>query len=108
MVLGEGAAIIFLEAWEHALERGAAILGEIVGYGLTTDTGHIARPSVGGQAAAIQAALRSANMDASMVDAINAHATGTQANDVTETAAIRSVFGARANHIPISATKAVR
>jgi 3-oxoacyl-[acyl-carrier-protein] synthase II len=107
MVLGEGAAILFLEAWEHARERDAAILGEVVGYGLATDTGHIARPSVAGQAAAIQAALRSANLDACQVDAINAHATGTQANDAVETAAIRSVFGARANDIPISATKAV-
>jgi 3-oxoacyl-[acyl-carrier-protein] synthase II len=107
MVLGEGAAIIFLEAWEHALERGAAILGEVAGYGLATDIGHIARPSVAGQAAAIQAALRSANMDPSTVDGINAHATGTQANDAIETAAIRSVFGVRANDIPISATKAV-
>jgi 3-oxoacyl-[acyl-carrier-protein] synthase II len=107
MVLAEGSAIVFLEGWEHALERGATILGEVVGYGLATDTAHIARPSVAGQAAAMQAALRSANMDASLVDAINAHGTGTQANDAVETAAIRTVFGIRANDIPISATKAV-
>jgi 3-oxoacyl-[acyl-carrier-protein] synthase II len=107
MVLAEGAAIVVLEHWEHALGRRAPILGEVVGYGLVTDTGHIARPSVAGQAAAMEAALKSANMDASMVNAINAHATGTQANDAIETAAIRRVFGARANDIPVSATKAI-
>ncbi len=107
MVLAEGAAILFLEGWEHALERGAAIHAELLGYGLTTDMGHIARPSVAGQTAAIQAALSSAGIDASRIDAINAHGTGTQANDSVETAAIRSVFGARADGIPISATKAI-
>lgn len=107
MVLGEGAAIVILETAEHAARRGAATYGELLGYGLTTDTGHIARPSVAGQAAAMRAALRSAALDPSDVDAINAHGTGTQANDAVETAAIRSTFGDRADHIPVSATKAV-
>ena len=107
MVLGEGAAMLVLEPWDRAVARGAPILGEILGYGLSSDGSHITRPSVEGQAAALQAALQSASVDAGAVDAINAHGTGTQANDGTETAAIRAVFGARAEQIPISATKAV-
>jgi 3-oxoacyl-(acyl-carrier-protein) synthase len=110
MVLGEGAAMLILEAWESAVERGARIQGEILGYGLATDAGHITRPSVDGQAssaAAMRAALRSAALDASEVDAINAHGTGTLANDAIETAAIKAVFGQRAHAIPISATKAL-
>ena len=107
MVLGEGAAMLVLEPWDRALARGAPILGEILGYGLSSDGSHITRPSVEGQAAALRSALQSAHIDAGAVDAINAHGTGTQANDSTETAAIRAVFGARAEQIPVSATKAV-
>ena len=107
MVLGEGAAMLVLESWESAVQRGAAIHGELLGCGLFTDTGHITRPSVEGQAAALQAALASAGIDADEVDAINAHGTGTPANDGVESAAIRAVFGARATRIPISATKAL-
>jgi 3-oxoacyl-[acyl-carrier-protein] synthase II len=107
MVLGEGAALLVLEAWDDAVERGAAIHGEILGYGLCTDPGHITKPSADGQALAMRAALRSAGLHAEEVDAINAHGTGTLANDVAETAAIKAVFGARAPRIPISATKAL-
>ncbi len=107
MVLGEGAAMLVLEAWDAAVARGATIHGEIIGYGLTTDVGHITRPSVDGQAAAIRAALQSAALAPSDVDAINAHGTGTQANDLTETAAIKAVFGEHTRHLPISATKAM-
>jgi len=107
MVLGEGAAMLILEPWDHALARGATIHGELLGYGLSTDASHITRPSVDGQAAALRAALQSAMIEASAVDAINAHGTGTQANDVVETAAIKAVFGERAQQIPISATKAM-
>ncbi|HYO27586.1 MAG TPA: beta-ketoacyl-[acyl-carrier-protein] synthase family protein [Azonexus sp.] len=107
MVLGEGAAMLILEPWEHALARGAPIHGELLGYGLSTDANHITRPSVDGQAMAIRAALQSALIKPSAVDAINAHGTGTQANDSVETAALKAVFGERAQHIPISATKAL-
>ena len=107
MVLGEGAAMVVLEPWQVAKARGAFIHGEVLGYGLCTDASHITRPSVEGQAAAMRAALQSAMLDAGDVDAINAHGTGTLANDAVETAAIRTVFGERAPHIPVSATKAM-
>ena len=107
MVLGEGAAMVVLEPWQTAQARGAFIHGEVLGYGLCTDASHITRPSVEGQAAAMRAALQSAMLDAGDVDAINAHGTGTQANDAVETAAIRTVFGERAPRIPVSATKAM-
>jgi 3-oxoacyl-[acyl-carrier-protein] synthase II len=107
MVLGEGAAMLVLEPWEHARARGAHIHGEIIGYGLATDTGHITRPTIEGQAEAMRAALRSATLAPDAVDAVNAHGTGTLANDATETAALKAVFGARAHAIPVSATKAL-
>ena len=107
MVLGEGAAFVVLEAWDRALARGAVIHGEFLGYGLSTDAGHISRPTVDGQAAAMSAALAAAGITAAEVDAINAHGTGTQANDIAETAAVKRVFGTRADRIPISATKAL-
>lgn len=107
MVLGEGAAMLVLEAWDLARARGACIHGELLGYGLATDTGHITRPSVHGQAAAMTSALQSAGLSSRAIDAINAHGTGTLANDAVETAAIKAVFGQRAYQIPISATKAL-
>ena len=107
MVLGEGAAIVVLEDWEHALARGARIRGEILGYGLSTDSEHITRPTVAGQARTMQLALESAGLEAGAIHHINAHGTGTLANDATETAAIKQVFGERAYDIPISATKSM-
>lgn len=107
MVLGEGAAMLVVEAWDRAQARGARIHGEVLGCGLSNDAVHITRPSVAGQAAAMEAALRSAGIEAAEIDAINAHGTGTQANDACESAAIRQVFGDRASRIPVSATKAV-
>ena len=107
LVLGEGAAILVLEDWERAIGRGARLLGEILGYGLTTDASHITRPTVAGLSAAMRAALRAGGIAAEAIDCINAHGTGTQANDSVETAAIKEVFGERAYRIPVSATKAI-
>ena len=107
MVLGEGAAMLVLEPWERAMARGAPILGEVLGYGLSNDASHITRPSVQGQAMAMRAALQCAGISAFEVDAVNAHGTGTQANDATETAALKAVFGTRAPQVPVSATKAM-
>lgn len=107
MVLGEGAAMLVIEPWERAMARGAPIFGEILGFGQSNDASHITKPSVEGQAAAMKAALLTASIHPRKVDSINAHGTGTQSNDRTETAAIRAVFGDRADQIPISATKAM-
>jgi beta-ketoacyl-acyl-carrier-protein synthase II len=107
LVLGEGAAVVILEEWEHAVGRGATIHAELVGYGLSTDCAHITRPSLEGQAQAMQAALQSCGLRASAVGYINAHGTGTQANDAVETAAIKQVFGEQAYRIPVSSTKSM-
>jgi 3-oxoacyl-[acyl-carrier-protein] synthase II len=107
MVLGEGAAIVVLEDWQRASKRGATIHGELIGYGIVTDASHITRPTVAGQAAAMRAALQVAACAPASIDNINAHGTGTLANDSVETAAIKQVFGKDAYRIPISATKAI-
>jgi 3-oxoacyl-[acyl-carrier-protein] synthase II len=107
MVLGEGAAIVILEDWEQAVARHARIHAELIGYGLATDTAHLTRPSVEGQARSMRVALASAAIDACAVDYINAHGTGTVANDAVETQAIKQVFGAHAYKLPVSSTKSM-
>ncbi len=107
LVIGEGAAFLVLEDWGHAQARGAAILAELTGYGLTSDVTHITRPTVQGQASAMRAALASANLGADGIDYINAHGTATRQNDAIETAAIKDVFGARSFTIPVSSTKSM-
>jgi nodulation protein E len=104
--LGEGAGMLVLENWEHAAARGARILGEIIGFGMSSDAHHITQPCVDGPANAMKWALRDAGVEPEAVDYINAHGTGTQSNDVTESQAIRTVFGPRAENIPVSSTKA--
>lgn len=107
LVLGEGAAIVVLEDLDHATRRGATILAEIGGYGLTTDATHITRPSIEGQAGAMQAALDAARLSPNDIGYINAHGTATLANDRVETAAIKRVFGDAAHGIPVSSTKSM-
>jgi len=107
LVIGEGSAFVVLEEWEHARRRGAVIHAELTGYGLTSDPGHITRPSIAGQARAMRAALRSANLEPQAIDYLNAHGTATQQNDAVETAAIKEIFGAHAQHLPVSSTKSM-
>jgi nodulation protein E len=107
MILGEGGAMLVLEPLEAARARGARIHAEIVGFGMSADAGHITQPSAEGAARAIRAALRDAALAPDAVGYINAHGTGTSANDATETAAIRAVFGAHAGRLPISSTKSM-
>jgi beta-ketoacyl-acyl-carrier-protein synthase II len=107
MVLGEGAAIVILEEWEAAKARGADILAELIGYGLATDVAHLTHPGVDGQARAMQLALRSAEIGAAAVDYVNAHGTGTAANDIVESAAIKQIFGSHAMAMPVSSTKSM-
>lgn len=92
LILGEGAAILVMETLESATARGAHILGEICGFGMTSDASHITMPSAEGAAAAMRAALADGGLAPEQIGYINAHGTGTQANDVTETKAIHSVF----------------
>jgi nodulation protein E len=107
LVIGEGAAMILLEEFEHAQQRGAKIFGEIAGYGLSSDAGHITQPSVDGPARAMRMALAEASVNPEEVDYINAHGTGTRVNDVTETQVIKRVFGEHAHRVAISSTKSM-
>lgn len=108
-VMGEGAAVLVLEERERALGRGAHIYAELVGYGMSADAYHITLPRPGGRGAAIamKRALTGAGIAPSDVHYINAHGTSTPANDVTETAAIKLVFGDHAHRVPISSTKSM-
>jgi len=107
LVLGEGSAVVILEELESAKARGAKIYAEITGYGTTNDNGHITQPSADGQARAMRAALANAGLEPQKIGYINAHGTGTQLNDATETAAVKQVFGEYASQIPMSSTKSM-
>jgi 3-oxoacyl-[acyl-carrier-protein] synthase II len=108
-VMGEGGAILVLEELEHAKKRGANILGEIVGYGLTADAFHITSPEPSGVGAvqAIKEAIRLAGIKPEDIDYINAHGTSTKANDRMETNAIKTVFGDHAYKLCVSSTKSM-
>jgi 3-oxoacyl-[acyl-carrier-protein] synthase II len=108
-VIGEGAGVLVLESLEHAEARGAAILAEVVGYGMTCDAHHITSPSPGGVggAEAMRLALVDARLEPEEVDYVNAHGTSTQANDSNETAAIKAALGEQAYRIPVSSTKSM-
>ena len=107
LVLGEGAAMVVLEEREAALRRGAHIHAELVGYGSSNDPVHITKPTVDGQARAMRLALADAGMSAESIDYVNAHGTATALNDVTETRAIKQVFGDHAYRLPVSSTKSM-
>lgn len=108
-VIGEGAAVLILEERERALARGVRIYGEFLGYGMSADAYHMTLPRPGGMGAAraMQNALDDGGLDATDIGYINAHGTSTPANDSTETAAIKLVFGDYAARIPISSTKSM-
>ncbi|MFT4999784.1 MAG: nodulation protein E [Paracoccaceae bacterium] len=107
MVQGEGAAIFVFEELAHAQARGAEILAEIAGFSMTSDASDIVMPSKQGAARAISGALRDAKMNPASVGYINAHGTGTAANDKTECAAVSDVFGGDADYLMISSTKSM-
>ncbi len=108
-VLGEGAGMLVLEEYEHALKRGAHIYAEILGHGMTCDAYHMTSPDPEGKEAirAMEIAMRNANVTPDEIDYINAHGTSTPMNDKTETMIIKKIFGKRAYQIPISATKSM-
>jgi nodulation protein E len=107
MVLGEGAAMLVLEPLEAALARGARPIAEIVGFGMSADAGHITQPCPEGPARAMRMALRDAGLAPEQIGYINAHGTATDANDRTETAAIRLTFGEHADKLAVSSTKSM-
>lgn len=108
-VIGEGAAILVLERLTHAVKRGAKVYAEVLGYGVSADTYHLAQPDPQGRYArrAMQDALEDAGVTVDEVDYINAHGTSTPLGDVAETMAIKKLFGERAYEIPISSTKSM-
>lgn len=107
VVIGEGAGMAVLESYEHAAVRGATMLAEIAGIGLSGDAFHIVAPSIEGPEAAMRACLADDGLNAEDVDYLNAHGTGTKANDQTETAAIKRVFGDYAYSMSVSSTKSM-
>ena len=107
LVLGEGAGVFVLETLDHARRRGATVLAELAGAGMSADAADIVMPDAGGAARAMRAALAQAGLAPQDVGYVNAHGTGTQANDPTETRAIRAVFGAHADTLAVSSTKSM-
>lgn len=105
MVMGEGGAVLVLEDWDHARTRGAEVLGEYLGAGMTSDAFHIIQPSLAGASAAIRQACAAGGLLEADEVLISAHGTGTPLNDENEAASIRAVFGERARQHPVIATK---
>lgn len=107
MVQGEGAGVYVFEDYDHAKARGADILAEVVGFAMTSDAADIVMPSKQGAARAISGALRDGRIDRDEVGYINAHGTGTAANDKTECAAVADAMGPQADRLMISSTKSM-
>src|SRR5207302_1683008 len=108
-VMGEGAGVVILEDYEHALRRGAHVYAEIVGYGATGDAYHLTAPAPDGEGAqrAMRRAMADAQLESTDIDYINAHGTSTPANDLNETKAIKAVFGDVAADVNVSSTKSM-
>jgi nodulation protein E len=106
-VLGEGAGILVLESLEHAKARGATVLAELVGFGMTADSKDMVNPDIEGPTKAMQLALDDAKLAPSDIDYLNAHGTATAINDTNETAAIKKVFEQHAYKLAISSTKSM-
>jgi nodulation protein E len=107
MIIAEGAAILVLESLEHARARGAEILAEVIGFGMSADSKDLLAPDPNGMSRAIKATLKDAGLAPDAVDYINAHGTGTTANDTAETAALHLSFGGHAPKLAISSIKSV-
>ncbi len=107
LILGDAGAMLVLEPMQSARARGAKIYGEIAGFGMSSDAFHVTQPSPDGAARAIRAALADGGIEAEQIGYINAHGTATPANDATETAAIRKVFGSHADRLAVSSTKSM-
>ena len=107
LVLGEGAAILVLEPLDRARARGADILGEVVGFGMSANATDLTAPDVDGMARAIRGALTDAQLDPRDIQYVNAHGTGTAANDVAESQVLHQVFGAHAGDLAVSSTKSM-
>lgn len=107
LVLGEGAGAMILEDWDTAVARGARIYAEVAGYGSTCDHAHLVRPEADGQLRAMRQALADGGLSADEIDYVNAHGTATREGDPTEIGAIRTLLGARAPHVAVSATKSM-
>lgn len=105
MTLGEGGAVFVLEAMDRAVARGAPVLAELVGFGMSSDASHMTQPHSSGSARAMRRALQDADASPDEVGYVNAHGTGTQANDRVEAEALHAVFGERAASLPVSSTK---
>jgi nodulation protein E len=107
MMIGEGAACMVLEPLERAEKRGAQILGEIVGFGMTADAADLTAPDVGGMSRAMNGALEDAGLKPQDIQYVNAHGTGTAANDEAETKALHTAFGEHARKLAVSSTKSM-
>ncbi len=106
-VLGEGAGVLVLESYEHAKARGATILAELVGHGMTSDSKDMVNPDIEGPREAMKLALQDANLAPEAINYLNAHGTATTINDLNETNAIKEVFGPHAYKLAVSSTKSM-
>ena len=107
LVIGEGGAMLVLESWDEAVARGATIQAELIGFGSSADAGNITAPDAIGAASSMRAALEDAGLPPQAVEYVNAHGTGTRLNDRIEVSALRTVFGAHLDRVPVSSTKSM-